>query len=187
MSRHIQCQLNVIHAQYFRNLCLQSNRAERKSQEMWSQRRRYKVDLFALLAECDANYLRLCKILIRSDDGALIDRELSVDGIYGRVRFSVSEMNRYTDVITIEQALPSEVADLCIRVRVYHDVRSAEVINYQHQHRFEPRYDYPNAKMRMPDEKLQLNKLLSDFLSLCLKKGRSTGELFDQAGVLITN
>lgn len=187
MSRLILFDIVEIWTLYFRDLCLQSHRAERKSQKMWCQRRRYKVDLFALLAECDANYLRLCKILIRDDDGALVDQALSIDGIAGQVRFSVSEMNRYTDVVTIEQAMPGEVADLCIRVRIYHDVRSAEVINYQHQHRFEPRYDYPNAKMRMPDEKLQLNKLLSEFLSMCLARGRSTAELFGRTGVLISN
>lgn len=154
---------------------------------MWIRRRRYKVDLFALLAECDANYVRLCKILLRDVDGAWMDQEISLDGEQGNVRFLVTEMNRYTDVITIEQEMPDDVADLCIRVRVYHDVRSAEVINYQHQHRFEPRYDYPNEKMRMPDEKLQLNKFLSEFLSFCLANGISTAELFDEAGAFTTN
>ena len=58
-----------------------------------------------------------------------------------------------------------------IKVRLYHDARCAEVIEFQGQRRFESVYTYPNVKMRHPDEKAQVNRFLTEFLNLCLAHG----------------
>ena len=58
-----------------------------------------------------------------------------------------------------------------MRIRMYHDSSSAEVIEYQHENRFHGHYEYPNQRMRHPDEKVQLNRFLSEYLSLCLTIG----------------
>ena len=63
-----------------------------------------------------------------------------------------------------------------IRIRVYHDAKSAEVIEFQNQRRFQAIYDYPNAKMRQRNEKAQINRFLSEFLAQCLNHGVAMDE-----------
>ena len=57
-------------------------------------------------------------------------------------------------------------------VRLYHDARMAEVISNQDVQQIKPRYDYPNEKMHLPDEKQQVNYFLKEWLQLCLKLGQ---------------
>jgi hypothetical protein len=61
-----------------------------------------------------------------------------------------------------------------MRIRMYHDTSSAEVVEYQHENRFHGHYEYPNQRMRHPDEKVQLNRFLGEYLSLCLAIGGVT-------------
>ena len=60
-----------------------------------------------------------------------------------------------------------------MRIQLYHDAKSAEVVAYQHQSRFHGAYEYPNKRMRARDEKEQLNRFLGEYLSLCLAVGMS--------------
>ena len=57
--------------------------------------------------------------------------------------------------------------DIIFDVRVYDDARLAEVISYQGRGRIQFKYNYPNDKMYVPDEKRQGNLLLHDWLSTC--------------------
>jgi len=141
--------------------------------------RRYTVDLPAHMAECDANYVRLLRIFpdLRQKDEQRIN--LSLSGSDGVVVFEVLEKGRYTTLLKIE--FSSDLSGLALAatpemmVRVYHDARSAEVVSYQSQNRFHGVYEYPNTRMRQRDEKVQVNRLLSEFLSVCLAHGASTG------------
>ena len=65
-----------------------------------------------------------------------------------------------------------------IIVRLYHDARTAEVIEIQKQRRFDPVYKYPNRKMRARDEKVQINKYLGEFLGNCLTNGIAEEAMF---------
>lgn len=56
-------------------------------------------------------------------------------------------------------------------VRLYHDARMAEIISNQGVKQIKPRYDYPNKKMHLPDEKQQINFFLKEWLQLCLQLG----------------
>ncbi len=60
-----------------------------------------------------------------------------------------------------------------MRVHLYHDVRMAEVTDFQRQRHFHGRYRYPNAQMHQPDEKLQLNRFLGEWLEHGLAHGHS--------------
>ena len=147
-----------------------------------STRRRYNIDLGAHLAVCDSNYLRLLRLLrlVPELQGGE-PRTLHVvfpgaDGVIPAALVEVFAGNRYTSDVALEQrALGRGGADgrleTRLKVRLYHDARCAEVIEFQGQRRFEPVYAYPNAKMRQPDEKAQLNRFLADFLNLCLERG----------------
>lgn len=88
------------------------------------------------------------------------------------VTFEVTHRSRYTTVLALD--LPARVRSIGgmrIKIRVYHDARTAEVIEFQGQRRFQAVYDYPNPEMRQPDEKVQVNRFLSEFLNACLRHG----------------
>mgnify|MGYP005726910905 CR=1 FL=1 len=159
---------------------------------------RYNIDLCAHMAECDATYLRLIKLMpaLHSDDERVIGIGIGEGG--RTVRFEVVERSRYTSVVAIEVEgesdharsettdNPRHLGPMSIRVRLYHDARSAEVIEMQKQRRFEPVYDYPNPKMRARDEKAQVNRYLSEFLANCLSHGVSREAPMGLSGELLT-
>lgn len=135
-------------------------------------RKRYRIDLPAHMAECDANYLRLLKLFPR-----LRDEDASVFGVVlgdqaQRVHLEVCERGPYTTLIEIRQTarLPWNQRPF-MRVRLYHDARSAEVVECHGARHFRAVYDYPNRDMHLPDEKVQVNRFLTEFLSMCLHHG----------------
>jgi uncharacterized protein YqiB (DUF1249 family) len=108
----------------------------------------------------------------------------------------ILEVTRYTSLLTISQALPYlaqnhrckkennsiEFAHILrpkMTIRLYHDARVAEVISNQDIRQVKPRYDYPNVKMHLPDEKEQINQFLKEWLQLCLKLGQVNLSLFE--------
>ena len=139
--------------------------------------KRYSIDLPAHMAECDANYLRLMKLFpsLRDDDVSVFAVVVG-DNPY-QVRIEVQERAPYTTLIRLTQ-LPKAPWSTrpALTVRLYHDARSAEVVEYQRGGHFRAVYDYPNSDMRMPDEKAQVNRFLGEFLSLCLRHGVSVRE-----------
>lgn len=140
--------------------------------------KRYKVDLVAHMAECDANYVRLHQLLPELFDRD--ERSLTLtllEAEHRLLRFRVLERCPYTTTLTVDFCRSSpEWHPLLpaprLTVRLYHDAQTAEVTAYQGEDRFEGRYEYPNGKMRQPDEKVQLNRFLGEYLSLCLTEGR---------------
>ncbi len=137
-------------------------------------KRRYAVDLPALHAECDANYARLMRLLPAEGDARTVviaDRQPAL-----ALRLTVRERAPYTTTVTIieePQRRSGLIPPLALEVRLYHDASTAEVIAYQNQAQFWPRYRYPNSRMRAPDEKRQINALLSEVLAAALAHGRS--------------
>jgi len=127
------------------------------------------------MAECDANYLRLMKLF-----PALRERDVSAFAVVAGpaatpVRIEVLERARYTTLLRLVQ-VPDVSWDrrLDLTVRLYHDARSAEVVEYQGKRHFRASYEYPNAQMRQPDEKAQLNRFLGEYLAHCLEHGVAT-------------
>lgn len=135
------------------------------------RRRPYNIDLRAHLEQCDDNYRRLTRLmpdLSQTDrrEFRMFPHEALI------VSFEVTHRSRYTTVLTLD--LPASVRSIGgmrIKIRVYHDARTAEVIEFQGQRRFQAVYDYPNPEMRQPDEKVQVNRFLSEFLNACLRHG----------------
>jgi uncharacterized protein YqiB (DUF1249 family) len=138
------------------------------------RRQRYVPDLQELALTTESNYLRFLKLLPETDEGG--ERVFSISGHAeqkARIRIRVEEVHPYTTMLTVRQEglSPEWIQPPSMHVRLYHDVCMAEVLSYQNQHRFEGRYQYPNPQMRMPDEKIQLNKFLADWLEHCLQHG----------------
>ena len=97
------------------------------------------------------------------------------DGVWA-VNVGVVERHKYTTIIKLMQKLPLSVvaASPTMIVCIYHDARVAEVLSYQGQLRFSPKYDYPNPKMRQVREKQRVNEFLGEWLDYCLL-GKFTG------------
>lgn len=90
-------------------------------------------------------------------------------------QLTVTEESRFTSQVILAQHNPELPSYLQARIeiRLYHDVRMAEVCAAQQISMLQPRYDYPNQKMHHRDEKEQVNLFLADWLRFCLKHGTS--------------
>ncbi len=142
-------------------------------------RKRYSVDLLSHMAECDVNYARMMKLLPRLADRDDHSFNLVIGGKQAEVTLRVQERCPYTSLVELIQhsvlnGLNFEVPALKIRIRLYHDARNAEVVEFQRSRRFDAVYPYPNPEMRHRDEKIQINRFLGEYLSACLTHGTST-------------
>jgi len=137
---------------------------------------RYKVDLKAFMADCEANYYRLLKLLPGFDD---LDRfQLRLPGANQVIMtLDVIERTPYTSLVEICQqgTKPTRLAEWLpepsLKVRLYHDARLAEVVHCAGRRNPRPRYLYPNEDMLQPDEKAQWNRFLSEWLALAIGHG----------------
>ncbi|MBB5322225.1 DUF1249 domain-containing protein [Marinobacter oulmenensis] len=142
----------------------------------WVKRpKRYVPDLRQLGALCDGNYRRLCKLRqLENADQSVCEFELHRENQYlGRVRIEVLQSARFTETLLLEQVHNSGrwLNNPRMTVRVYHDAAQAEVISCYRQRQIAPVNDYPNRFMHHPDEKVQVNGFLADWLDYCLRFG----------------
>lgn len=144
-------------------------------------RERYRVDLLELQSACEANYVRLMRLLpdMRNQPDTRRVAMSQGDRLLGVLVLKVTETCPYTTTVQISQQdclpwLPVPQMD----VRVYHDARMAEVISAEHARRFRGIYSYPNAQMHQPDEKNQLNLFLGEWLGHCLACGHELEPVF---------
>jgi uncharacterized protein YqiB (DUF1249 family) len=133
---------------------------------------RYKVDLVALQAKCAANYGLMLRIFpALAHDGVF---EFSLSNC-GTVRMNLIERTPYTDLVGLQQSGVAAILpnlSLC-KIRMYHDARMAEVVEWEGQRGLKGRYEYPNEAMHQEDEKWQRNNFLGELLSYCLREGRA--------------
>lgn len=144
-------------------------------------RERYRVDLLELQTTCEANYIRLLRLLPQMRSQTQTRRIAMSQGehLLGVLALEVIEANPYTTRLRARQEnnlawLPAPE----LEVQVYHDARMAEVISTAHTRRIHARYPYPNASMFQPDEKNQLNHFLGEWLTHCLACGHESQTLF---------
>jgi uncharacterized protein YqiB (DUF1249 family) len=132
------------------------------------KKQRYQINLAADMAECEANYQRLGRLL---SDHRVDSRAIGLD--HGALHIDVIERCPYTTTLEVVQQPSLHVPALAaqMQVRVYHDARLAEVVSFASRRRVQPHYDYPNPAMHQPDEKSQWNRFLGEWLSHCLQHG----------------
>lgn len=139
------------------------------------QKAHYVVDLPKFMAECEANYLRLLQLTQNMDVHErrfLIERgELALEH-----RLTRTEQAKFTTTWCLEIISQVGLGWLKmpkITLRMYHDARLAEVIEWEGHRRFKPRYEYPNVHAFARDEKYQNNCFLGEWLKDCLANGLS--------------
>lgn len=143
---------------------------------------RYRIDLSAHIAECDANYLRLKKLAPDLDTAQQRVLVLVVADRCVTVTIRLLERCPYTSLVEVSQhpwleGLAFTLPQPRLTVRMYHDARSAEVVEFQNGRWFHAVYPYPNGEMRHRDEKAQINRYLSEYLSACLSHGVAESEV----------
>ena len=177
-------------------------------------KKNYSIDLIKQMAECDANYIRLLKLVpqlqayrdksffntvLRSNafEGSLPTEQSSsrdepekiLEGMgiefciadledsdcKVTVEITILEAFKYTTTLEIVQRpeFKKWMTNPSMLVRVYHDASTAEVVSYQGHRNLKSRYSQPNPKMYHSDEKMQVNMFLGEWLTHCLKVGRS--------------
>ncbi|MBV1876225.1 MAG: DUF1249 domain-containing protein [Pseudomonadales bacterium] len=118
------------------------------------------------------------------------DESMSVNGGAGNsapdatpdaiVTIKVVERCRYTTMLAVkvvnEQDKPW-VKWPGLEVRVYHDIKSAEVVSFERHRHLKFRYSTPNAEMYQPDEKSQINRFFGELLTFCYANGLSLDKL----------
>ena len=132
----------------------------------------YSIDLPKHMAECDANYLRLMRLFPALRERKCESFGVTVAGQRAQVSIRVLERNPYTTLVRLRQRPEASWGlNPGFTVRLYHDARCAEVVEYQRARHFKAVYPYPNGAMRQRDEKVQVNRFLGEFLSYCLRNG----------------
>lgn len=134
----------------------------------------YKVDLRLQMAECEANYLRLQKLVagLEQNEYRFMVRRGQQEWLE---LLHIIERSPYTTTLRLKRVAIMPVAQWLhmpsLTVRMYHDAKLAEVLAWEGHKRLRPRYDYPNQAMYQSDEKLQINQFLGECLNLCLSHG----------------
>tara|TARA_R110000744_G_scaffold68225_2_gene138841 strand:+ start:68 stop:526 length:459 start_codon:yes stop_codon:yes gene_type:complete len=138
--------------------------------------KKYRPHLPTLMTLCEVNYMLLLRVL--ADKEQVGEQRCFFISDFLSYRIKVNEVTKYTTLLTISQEANirgynlTELLRPKMVVRLYHDARMAEVISNQDVSQIKPRYDYPNEKMHLPDEKQQVNYFLKEWLQLCLHFGQ---------------
>ncbi len=139
--------------------------------------RRYRVDLVEQQTLCQANYARLLKILPFLGQQDHCTFAVPYHEREAQLEFERLERTRYTQLLAIRVSANWSplINTPSMQVRIYHDAQLAEVIGTDAHRYLAARYSYPNTRMYQPDEKLQLNRFLADWLTHCLHGGHLAG------------
>lgn len=146
----------------------------------------YSIDLSKQMAVCDANYIRLLRLVPalashRQREGGEFEGLRSVFTLAEfeaepvSVEITIVEAFKYTATLEIVQrpVVREWMTNPSMLIRVYHDASTAEVVSYQGHKNLQPRYAQPNARGYQVDEKRQVNQFLSEWLAHCLSVGQS--------------
>lgn len=134
-------------------------------------KKRYIPDLVQMAAVCEANYIRLLKLL--PNDQKKHSFSVNAGNKSVTVSLTITEEHPYTTMLDVQQqGLQNQwLQPQSMQVRMYHDANMAEVLSYQQHAQIKGSYTYPNQQMHSPDEKLQLNLFLAQWLGHCLEHG----------------
>lgn len=144
-------------------------------------KRKYIPDLTKQMAQCEANYMRLMKLMPDLDECDERTYQVSWPDHQACLRLEVEERFTYTSTLLVSQQHDHESPWLeppTLVVRLYHDASMAEVICMRRRKQLAGVYSYPNKQMSHPDEKIQLNQYLGEWLSHCLSHGHLMEPVF---------
>ena len=122
------------------------------------------------LAVCEANFLRLKKILNNFSVNKYLFETMNPDSSSNPISFCVIQRTRHTLIIEAKQKIKlKKIANLIIRIQISLDAKLAEVISFQGE-RAVP-YFMKVLKTQSRDEKIQQNRFLTEWLENIFANG----------------
>ena len=122
------------------------------------------------LAVCEANFLRLKKILQDFSKNKYSFETVNPDSSSNSISFCVIHKTQHTLIIEAKQKIKlKKMENLIIRIQISLDAKLAEVISFQGE-RAVP-YFMKVLKTQSKDEKMQQNRFLTEWLESILANG----------------
>ena len=122
------------------------------------------------LALCEANFLRLKKILNNFSENKYLFETINPDSSSNPISFCVIQRTRHTLIIEAKQKIKlKKMESLIIRIQISLDAKLAEVISFQGE-RAVP-YFMKVLKTQSRDEKIQQNRFLTEWLENIFANG----------------
>ena len=122
------------------------------------------------LALCEANFLRLKKILNNFSENKYLFETINPDSSSNPISFCVIQRTRHTLIIEAKQKIKlKKIESLIIRIQISLDAKLAEVISFQGE-RAVP-YFMKVLKTQSRDEKIQQNRFLTEWLENIFANG----------------
>ena len=122
------------------------------------------------LAVCEANFLRLKKILNNFSVNKYLFETINHDSSSNPISFNVIHRTKHTLIIEAKQKIKlKKMESLIIRIQISLDAKLAEVISFQGE-RAVP-YFMKVLKTQSRDEKIQQNRFLTEWLENIFANG----------------
>ena len=122
------------------------------------------------LALCEANFLRLKKILNNFSLNKYLFETINHDSSSNPISFNVIHRTKHTLIIEAKQKIKlKKMESLIIRIQISLDAKLAEVISFQGE-RAVP-YFMKVLKTQSRDEKIQQNRFLTEWLENIFANG----------------
>ena len=122
------------------------------------------------LAVCEANFLRLKKILQNFNKTNYVFEIINPDSSSNSALFSILHRTKHTLIIEAKQKIKlKKIESLIIRIQISLDAKLAEVISFQGE-RAVP-YFMEVLKTQSKDEKMQQNRFLTEWLENIFANG----------------
>ncbi len=122
------------------------------------------------LALCEANFLRLKKILNNFSENKYLFETINPDSSANPISFCIIQRTRHTLIIEAKQKIKlKKIENLIIRIQISLDAKLAEVISFQGE-RAVP-YFMKVLKTQSRDEKIQQNRFLTEWLENIFANG----------------
>ena len=122
------------------------------------------------LAVCEANFLRLKKILNNFSLNKYLFETINPDSSSNPISFNVIHRTKHTLIIEAKQKIKlKKMENLIIRIQISLDAKLAEVISFQGE-RAVP-YFMKVLKTQSRDEKIQQNRFLTEWLENIFANG----------------
>lgn len=122
------------------------------------------------LSICEANFLRLKKILEDFSKNKYSFETINPDSSSNPISFCVIHRTRHTLIVEAKQKIKlKKIESLIIRIQISLDAKLAEVISFQGE-RAVP-YFMKELKTQSRDEKIQQNRFLTEWLESIFANG----------------
>ena len=126
------------------------------------------------LSICEANFLRLKKILINFDNDDYEYETVNNDFSHNKVIFKILQKSKHTLIIEAKQisSKMKGINNFTLRFQVCLDAKLAEVISYQGEKPIP--FFLKNSFIQSKDEKIQHTRFLTEWLESILASGIDT-------------